>query len=290
MGVPDSAVSFDDEKQIELATVRAEIAYNNENLNIQNEGLISNGKWNGFTVVIQVHNRLDLLRELLTSVSLMKGAEQSLLIISMDTKEDKIINEIEQFNHCATMVIYHPYSMQFFNDQYPATDRRDCTRAMGFNQCVEPLFNLPFVKYYFVAHLTLMCYFNFVLSLKPNSPFNTSRSNQLYNSIQDQKQNLENCNSAAKTDSYGHFREAKFSQIKLHWTWKLNFIYAQVKKYKIDSVILLEEDHYLSTDALHVAQKLIVPNIRTCEKSSKICLGSLGTYFKPNQKVSSLIP
>jgi len=78
----------------------------------------------------EVHNRLDLLRELLLSVRLSTGSDKSLLIISIDTKEAEIINEIESFEHSAVMIIYHPYSMQFYRDQYPATDRRDCTRGM----------------------------------------------------------------------------------------------------------------------------------------------------------------
>lgn len=88
-------------------------------------------------------------------------------------------------------------------------------------------------------------------------------------------------------DSYGHFREAKFSQIKLHWTWKLNFIYSKISKYRIDSLVILEEDHYLTVDALHVANTVIVPNIKSCESKNKICLGALGTYVKPTQKECS---
>lgn len=230
-GVPDSPVDYTTEPQILMAIIREEIAENNENIEIQNEQLISDGKWNGITIAIQVHNRLDLLRELFGSVKLSSESENSLLIISMDTKESDIIKEISLFDHCALIVIYHPFSMQFYRDQYPATDTRDCSR--------------------------------------------------------DQKTNLENCNREAKTDTYGHFREAKFSQIKLHWTWKLNFIFTRIKDYEIDNLILLEEDHYLTTDALHVAKEIIVPNIKECENSNKICLGALGTYVKPTQKFPS---
>ena len=37
-----------------LSVLRDEIAANNENGKIQNEELISDGKWNGLTIVIQV--------------------------------------------------------------------------------------------------------------------------------------------------------------------------------------------------------------------------------------------
>ena len=96
---------------------------------------------------------------------------------------------------------------------------------------------------------------------------------------------MDQCNSAAKPDSFGHYREAKYSQIKLHWAWKLNFIYQKIKAYRIDRAIFLEEDHFLTTDALHVAQKIIMPNVENCRAAGKICLGALGTYTKNNQKV-----
>lgn len=101
----------------------------------------------------------------------------------------------------------------------------------------------------------------------------------------DQKKDLDKCNSAAKSDSFGHYREAKFSQIKLHWTWKLNFIFQKIKSYRVDRVILLEEDHFLTTDALYVAQNIIHPNVEQCRMVGKICLGALGTYTKTKQKV-----
>jgi hypothetical protein len=60
----------------------------------------------------------------------------------------------------------------------------------------------------------------------------------------------------------------------------LNFIYTKIEKYNIDKVILLEEDHFLAVDALYLATKFIWPKVEECENSSKICLGSLGTYIK----------
>ena len=41
----------------------------NKILRIQNENLISEGKWNGWSIVIQVHNRLDLLKECFKSIA-----------------------------------------------------------------------------------------------------------------------------------------------------------------------------------------------------------------------------
>ena len=37
------------------------------------------------------------------------------------------------------------------------------------------------------------------------------------------------CANAEWPDSYGHYREAKFTQIKHHWWWKANQIFDQLQ-------------------------------------------------------------
>ena len=37
------------------------------------------------------------------------------------------------------------------------------------------------------------------------------------------------CTNADWPDSYGHYREAKFTQIKHHWWWKVNQIFDQLQ-------------------------------------------------------------
>ena len=90
----------------------------------------------------------------------------------------------------------------------------------------------------------------------------------------DQKTNLENCNSEAKADSYGHYREVKFSQIKLHWSWKLNFITEHFTR-DYSHILLLEEDYYVSEDIFDFTKNQILPNLDKCEETSN-CLGALG--------------
>ena len=68
----------------------------------------------------------------------------------MDTTNSEIEVEIQNINFIAVLTIYHPFSMEFYTNQYPNTDPKDCTR--------------------------------------------------------DQKNDYDNCNSAALKDSYGHFR------------------------------------------------------------------------------------
>ena len=92
-----------------------------------------------------------------------------MIVVSVDVYDQKLIETIEsELSTICHSIVYHPYSMSFWSNQYPAEDPRDCSR--------------------------------------------------------DQKTELDKCNSEAKADTYGHYREVKFSQIKLHWTWKINFI------------------------------------------------------------------
>jgi hypothetical protein len=47
-------------------------------------------------------------------------------------------------------------------------------------------------------------------------------------------------------------------QIKLHWFWKLNFLFEQIR-YLSDKnfdVLLLEEDYFLMPDSLYLIHKL----------------------------------
>ena len=95
-------------------------------------------------------------------------------------------------------------------------------------------------------------------------------------------------------------REVKYSQIKLHWTWKLNYIF---NREDINTVLLLEDDHFLAEDALWQIQNSIVPVIRESKvfiqnrnnisiKPQDFMVGTLGTYIKsktaPNFKTDYL--
>jgi alpha-1,6-mannosyl-glycoprotein beta-1,2-N-acetylglucosaminyltransferase len=90
-----------------------------------------------------------------------------------------------------------------------------------------------------------------------------------------------NCSNAAYSDSFGKYREASVVQIKHHWIWKvlfyllehslfttsLSFLFTSKLAYVFEKlnitktlenlyVLLLEEDHYLMPDALHVLRQL----------------------------------
>lgn len=88
-----------------------------------------------------------------------------------------------------------------------------------------------------------------------------------------------NCNNKNHPDMYGHYREAKFTQMKHHWWWKLNEIFDRMSFTKTFDgfLLLLEEDYYMAPDFLQVMSSMKRAVINdTNYKSCNII--SLGTY------------
>ncbi|NWR81459.1 MGAT2 acetylglucosaminyltransferase, partial [Centropus unirufus] len=85
------------------------------------------------------------------------------------------------------------------------------------------------------------------------------------------------CINAEYPDSFGHYREAGFSQTKHHWWWKLHFVWERVRALREHAgpVLFLEEDHYLAPDFFHVFKKLWALRERECPECQVV---SLGTY------------
>ncbi|MCP9266020.1 Alpha-1,6-mannosyl-glycoprotein 2-beta-N-acetylglucosaminyltransferase [Dirofilaria immitis] len=88
------------------------------------------------------------------------------------------------------------------------------------------------------------------------------------------------CNNWKNPDKYGHFRVAQLTQIKHHWWWKMNYVFDGIlKQYVLTKawVILLEEDHYVSPDFLHVMRLIVDNKSNFCAECQVI---SLGLYLK----------
>ncbi|XP_063296111.1 alpha-1,6-mannosyl-glycoprotein 2-beta-N-acetylglucosaminyltransferase [Pelobates fuscus] len=88
------------------------------------------------------------------------------------------------------------------------------------------------------------------------------------------------CINAEYPDSFGHYREAKFSQTKHHWWWKLHFVWEKVKVLKDHKglVLFIEEDHYMAPDFYHVLKKMWDRKKEECPDCDVL---SLGTYARP---------
>ncbi|XP_050389935.1 alpha-1,6-mannosyl-glycoprotein 2-beta-N-acetylglucosaminyltransferase [Patella vulgata] len=66
------------------------------------------------------------------------------------------------------------------------------------------------------------------------------------------------CTNADHPDQYGHYREAKFTQTKHHWVWKLNFVFNKIHRLKDFKglVLRIEDDYYLGPDILAVIRMM----------------------------------
>ncbi|VDK17387.1 unnamed protein product [Anisakis simplex] len=108
-----------------------------------------------------------------------------------------------------------------------------------------------------------------------------------------EKAKQQRCNNWAHPDKYGHYRVAKLTQIKHHWWWKINYVFDVVmKRYNLDKawVILLEEDHYVAPDFIHVLQKVIDNKKQYCEQCQVVSLGLyLKQYSTYGDNIASLI-
>lgn len=84
------------------------------------------------------------------------------------------------------------------------------------------------------------------------------------------------CINAEYPDSFGHYREAKFSQTKHHWWWKLHFVMERVRALKDHKglVLLIEEDHFLAPDFIHLLKLMSVLKREQCADCDILSLGS----------------
>ncbi|KAM9294233.1 alpha-1,6-mannosyl-glycoprotein 2-beta-N-acetylglucosaminyltransferase [Gastrophryne carolinensis] len=98
------------------------------------------------------------------------------------------------------------------------------------------------------------------------------------------------CINAEYPDSFGHYREAKFSQTKHHWWWKLHFVWEKVKALKDHEglVLFIEEDHYLAPDFYHVLKKMWGKKIEECPDCDVLTLGTYARLQSFGAKASKL--
>uniref|UniRef100_A0A7E4V047 Alpha-1,6-mannosyl-glycoprotein 2-beta-N-acetylglucosaminyltransferase n=1 Tax=Panagrellus redivivus TaxID=6233 RepID=A0A7E4V047_PANRE len=90
------------------------------------------------------------------------------------------------------------------------------------------------------------------------------------------KANETKCGGYDHPDTYGHYRLGSLSQIKHHWWWKMNYVYDGImKRYGLTKhyVVLLEEDHYVSPDFVHVMKQMVKDKDTFCPTCQVLCLG-----------------
>ncbi|RWS24636.1 Alpha-1:6-mannosyl-glycoprotein 2-beta-N-acetylglucosaminyltransferase-like protein [Leptotrombidium deliense] len=99
--------------------------------------------------------------------------------------------------------------------------------------------------------------------------------------IDKQQALLMKCINAEFPDTYGHYREARYTQTKHHWFWKINHIfdYLNVTNGHTGFILFLEEDHYAAPDMLHVLHLMISNKLMLCETCDVFTLGSYTKSF-----------
>ncbi|CAF1174208.1 unnamed protein product [Adineta ricciae] len=100
------------------------------------------------------------------------------------------------------------------------------------------------------------------------------------------------CNNAPHPDRYGHYREVSIVQIKHHWWWKLNYVHNSIDILQNRSdylLLLLEEDFYLSPDALVFLRKMENEKERLCPTCSFYTLGNLEKSGKQFGRLGSKV-
>jgi len=94
-----------------------------------------------------------------------------------------------------------------------------------------------------------------------------------------------NCQNREWFDTFDNYREPHIVNIKHHWWWKLNFV---DQNFKFGYLILVEEDHALSEDALHVLD--LMKDVRVDKGADLIALGHYVNNLKLATKLSKTPP
>uniref|UniRef100_A0A914W1C0 Alpha-1,6-mannosyl-glycoprotein 2-beta-N-acetylglucosaminyltransferase n=1 Tax=Plectus sambesii TaxID=2011161 RepID=A0A914W1C0_9BILA len=83
------------------------------------------------------------------------------------------------------------------------------------------------------------------------------------------------CKNWNHPDKYGHYRVARLTQIKHHWWWKMNYVFDGIPQLANFGgyTLLLEEDHCVSPDFLHVLDYIIDNKASLCPQCQMIALG-----------------
>jgi len=136
-----NAVS-DMEKLEELKNL---IEYSNSNPQIRNkifiETLLENEKLSEslnssktyaapkfFVILIQIHSRVNYLKELVESLRKTVHINETLVIFSHDVYMKEMNEIVEAIDFCATLQIFYPFSIQLYPNKFPGEDPNDCQK------------------------------------------------------------------------------------------------------------------------------------------------------------------
>ena len=103
----------------------------NEDQAIRNEdvfGPVDNSNQTVAVIVVQVHNRLQYLRQLIISFSQARDIEKTLIIFSHDFWDPAINDLVASVDFAKTLQIFYPFSIQTHQNTFPGESKNDCPR------------------------------------------------------------------------------------------------------------------------------------------------------------------
>ncbi len=100
----------------------------NDEQSLRNEDIFGPVSNSTVLIVVQVHNRLPYLRQLIVSLSQAAGIDKTLIIFSHDFWDEEINDLVNSVDFAKTMQIFYPYSIQTHPHEFPGESPNDCPR------------------------------------------------------------------------------------------------------------------------------------------------------------------
>ncbi|XP_026174981.1 alpha-1,6-mannosyl-glycoprotein 2-beta-N-acetylglucosaminyltransferase [Mastacembelus armatus] len=88
-------------------------------------------------LVVQVHNRPEYLRLLISSLEKAAEVHSFLLIFSHDYFSEEIIAIVQGITFCKVLQIYFPFSTQLYPNEFPGQDPHDCPRDISKDNALK---------------------------------------------------------------------------------------------------------------------------------------------------------
>jgi len=110
----------------------------NEDQSVRNEdvfGAVDNRTL--AVIVVQVHNRIQYLRQLVISFSQARDIEKTLLVFSHDFWDPEINDLVASIDFAKTLQIFYPFSIQTHQNTFPGESKNDCPRNAKKHEAVK---------------------------------------------------------------------------------------------------------------------------------------------------------
>ncbi|CAH2981593.1 unnamed protein product [Chilo suppressalis] len=192
----------------DIENIRIKIKKLNSDMQVYNPTFVSVDQIT-IVIVIQVHNRIEYLAEVINSLMTVRGITRAFIVFSHDYYDEDINEMIRSIDFTSSMQIFYPYNKQMHPGTYPGEDSKYCSKDW---KCV----------------------------------------------------------------SAKGLRNATLAQVKLHWWFKINYVFnniAVLENYR-GLVMFLEDDQYFTEDLIHTAKFLEGIMAYECPECSMLSVGA----------------